>query len=130
MCIRDRFFAVWTTCLFIKVSLGLYLFSLCVKKFFGQKAAKFSIFLGAAAVFAYSLWTVYHENVTFFIYQMSGIFWITVTAALAVPLILLAIALVNVLPDSNGITNPGFHGLSQVLYEYSSSCLLYTSRCV
>ena len=33
----------------------------------------------------------------------------------------LAIALVNVLPDSNGITNPGFHGLSQVLYEYSSS---------
>ena len=89
------FFAVWTTCLFIKVSLGLYLFSLCVKKFFGQKAAKFSIFIGAAAVFAYSLWTVYHENVTFFIYQMSGIFWITVTAALAVPLILLAIDLIK-----------------------------------
>ena len=82
-------------CLFIKVSLGLYLFSLCVKKFFGQKAAKFSIFIGAAAVFAYSLWTVYHENVTFFIYQMSGIFWITVTAALAVPLILLAIDLIK-----------------------------------
>ena len=33
----------------------------------------------------------------------------------------LAIGLVNVLPDSNGLTNPGFHGLSQVLYEYSSS---------
>ena len=33
----------------------------------------------------------------------------------------LAIALVNVLPDNNGLTNPGFHGLSQVLYEYSSS---------
>ena len=33
----------------------------------------------------------------------------------------LAISLVNVLPDNNGLTNPGFHGLSQVLYEYSSS---------
>ena len=33
----------------------------------------------------------------------------------------LAIALVNVLPDNTGLTNPGFHGLSQVLYEYSSS---------
>ena len=33
----------------------------------------------------------------------------------------LAIALVNILPDNNGLTNPGFHGLSQVLYEYSSS---------
>ena len=33
----------------------------------------------------------------------------------------LAIALVNVLPDNNGLTNPGFHGLSQVLYEYASS---------
>ena len=33
----------------------------------------------------------------------------------------LAIALVNVLSDNNGLTNPGFHGLSQVLYEYSSS---------
>ncbi|BCI60064.1 potassium-transporting ATPase subunit KdpA [[Clostridium] leptum] len=33
----------------------------------------------------------------------------------------LAIGLVNVLPDNNGITNPGFHGLSQVLYEFSSS---------
>ena len=33
----------------------------------------------------------------------------------------LAIALVHVLPDNNGLTNPGFHGLSQVLYEYSSS---------
>ncbi len=33
----------------------------------------------------------------------------------------LAIALVNVLPDNNGLTNPGFHGLSQVLYEYSSA---------
>ena len=33
----------------------------------------------------------------------------------------LAIALVNVLPDNTGLTNPGFHGLSQVLYVYSSS---------
>ena len=33
----------------------------------------------------------------------------------------LAIGLVSVLPDNNGLTNPGFHGLSQVLYEYSSS---------
>ena len=33
----------------------------------------------------------------------------------------MAVGLVNVLPDNNGITNPGFHGLSQVLYEYSSS---------
>ncbi|CZT57292.1 potassium-transporting ATPase subunit KdpA [Solibaculum mannosilyticum] len=33
----------------------------------------------------------------------------------------LAIGLVNVLPDNNGLTNPGFHGLSQVLYEFSSS---------
>ena len=33
----------------------------------------------------------------------------------------LAIGLVNVLPDNNGITNPGFHGLSQVLYEFASS---------
>ena len=32
----------------------------------------------------------------------------------------LAIALVNVLPDNNGL-QPGYHGLSQVLYEYSSS---------
>lgn len=33
----------------------------------------------------------------------------------------LAVGLVNILPDNNGITNPGFHGLTQVLYEYSSS---------
>ena len=33
----------------------------------------------------------------------------------------LAIGLVSVLPDQNGITNPGFHGLTQVLYEFSSS---------
>lgn len=33
----------------------------------------------------------------------------------------LAVGLVSILPDNNGITNPGFHGLTQVLYEYSSS---------
>ena len=39
------FFAVWTTCLFVKISLGLHLFSLCVKKILGEKAARISILL-------------------------------------------------------------------------------------
>ena len=89
------FFAVWTSCLFIKVSLGLYLFSLCAEKMFGGKAARVSILLGAAAVFAYSAWAVYHESVTFFVYQMSGIFLITVTAGFLLPLFLLILDLLK-----------------------------------
>lgn len=85
------FFAVWTTCLFIKTSLGLHVFSLCVKKILGDKIAKVSIFVGAAAIFAYSLWTVYFENTTFYIYQMEGVFWITITATFLIPLLLLVV---------------------------------------
>ena len=89
------FFAVWTTCLFIKISLGLHLFSLCVKKMFGEKAAKISILCGAAAVFAYSLWNVSYKASTFYIYQIDTTFWLTLTATLFVPLILLLIDLIK-----------------------------------
>lgn len=89
------FFAVWTTCLFIKISLGLHLFSLCVKKILGGKAARISILFGAAAVFAYSLWNVNHENSTFYIYQIGKTFWITISATLFVPLILLIVDLIK-----------------------------------
>ncbi len=89
------FFAVWTTCLFVKISLGLHLFSLCVKKILGEKAARISILLGAAAVFAYSLWNVLDEKSIFHIYRIGVTFWITISAALFVPLILLAIDLIK-----------------------------------
>lgn len=89
------FFAVWTSSLFIKISLGLYLFSLCVKKVLGEKAGKISVFVGAFAVLAYGIWSIDNGSAAFHIYQMDLLFWITLTITAAIPLILLLIELVK-----------------------------------
>ena len=44
--------AIWTAGLFVRVSVFLIAFSLCISGLWGKKAGKFSLFLGAAVIFA------------------------------------------------------------------------------
>ena len=89
------FLAVWTTGLFIKISLSLYVFSLCIKRALGEKAARISILAGAFLVFLGTLWTVNQKNSLYNIYQFDIMFWFTVTASVGIPVLLLIVDLIK-----------------------------------
>lgn len=82
------FIGLWTAGLFCRLSLFLYLFSLCIGKIFGKRSSRLAIALGGAAVLIFGMLT---SDMGFgsFIFNSSFWLWLTMTAAVIIPSVLL-----------------------------------------
>ena len=82
------FIGLWTAGLFCRLSLFLYLFALCIGKAFGKRASRFAIIVGGAAVFVFGILTA-NEGFTSFIFNSTFWLWLTLSAAVFIPIFLL-----------------------------------------
>lgn len=82
------FIGLWTAGLFCRLSLFLYLFALCVGKAFGKKTSRIAILVGGAAIFIFGMVTA-DMGFTSFMFNSTFWFWLTLTAAVFIPLFLL-----------------------------------------
>ena len=80
------FMGVWLIGMFVKVSLFLWLFSVCVKKFFGRRTAKCSVVLCSAGVLILSAVISHTENLFSVLFSNSIMFIATLITAVIVPL--------------------------------------------
>ena len=82
----DAFYlGVWTTGLFIKIALFLYLFSLCMQRMFGKKAGKISILLAGAAVTVLSVLITESRKLSYLIYNLRFLLLFTILVAFVIP---------------------------------------------
>ena len=80
------FMGVWLIGMFVKVSLFLWLFSVCVKKFFGEKIAKYSIILCSVGVLILSRVISHTENLFSVLFSNIIMFVATLITTVIVPL--------------------------------------------
>ena len=85
------YLGIWTTGLFIKISLFLLLFSMCVKRIFGNKAARISILLGAIIITILSNLVINYRSLSNFIYNINFLLSFTLLTSFLIPLILLIV---------------------------------------
>lgn len=82
------FIGLWTAGLFCRLSLFLYLFSLCIGKAFGKRASRFAIIVGGVAVLIFGTVTA-DMGFTSFIFNSNFWLWFTLTSAVFLPTFLL-----------------------------------------
>lgn len=85
------YLGVWTSGLFIKIALFLYLFSLCVEKMFGQKAARCSILLGGFCVVITSVLLSGSKYMIDILFNIKYLFIGTIIVSILLPVILLVV---------------------------------------
>lgn len=83
------FLGVWLTGLFIKIAMDLYLVSLCVTRFLGEKAGRISILAGAAVTGIVAQLAMGSRELQALFFGPWLFFPITLTAAFLIPLFLL-----------------------------------------
>lgn len=83
------FLGVWTAGIFIKCALFLYLVSLCVKKMWGEKAARISIIVTGAAVLLMTYGITASNALMGILFNNNVLLALTLITAVAVPLIVL-----------------------------------------
>lgn len=83
------FLGVWTAGIFIKCALFLYLVSLCVKKMWGEKAARISIIVTGAAVLLMTYGITASNALMSILFNNNVLLALTLITAVAVPLIVL-----------------------------------------
>lgn len=89
------YIGIWTTAVFLKLAVYLYVFSLLIDKIFGNKAGRVAILIGGAIVAAISLWIVSHKTTYFFREILDYMLWSTITTVFLIPIILLIVDLVK-----------------------------------
>lgn len=85
------FLGIWTTGLFVKMALFLYLISLCFTRMWGKKAGKISILAGGAVIVAVSVLLVESRDLSRFIYDWRFLLPCTLLVSVVIPLVLLAV---------------------------------------
>lgn len=80
------YLGVWITGLFLKVSLFLFLFSLCIQKIWGKKAAKTTIFFGAIFIMILSILTTEIRALSRVVYDLRVTLAATLLTAFVIPL--------------------------------------------
>lgn len=82
------FLGVWTAGMFVKISLFIHLISMCVKRVFGNKAAKLSIVLSGTVVVFISTAVSGTNGMFNLLFDTKILFWFTLLTGAAVPFIL------------------------------------------
>ena len=85
------YLGIWTTGLFIKISLFLLLFSMCIKRIFGDLAGRISIFVGAVFIVVISVLSNNTPYFNSYIYNVNFLFGFTLLTSIIMPLILLIV---------------------------------------
>lgn len=85
------FLGIWTTGLFAKMALFLYLISLCIQRIWGRKAGRWSIAVGGAVVVIGSVVLSESRALSQIIYDWRVLLPITLLVSLVIPIILLII---------------------------------------
>lgn len=89
------YLGVWTTGLFVKLALLLYLMSLCVQRVLGRKAGRISILVCAGIVLILSLLTTESRAFAYVVYDMRLLLYGTLVVSVLIPLIFLIVDLVK-----------------------------------
>lgn len=89
------YIAIWTSGLFVKLSLYLYCFSLCIKRLFGDASGKIAIILGAILTAIVAVWVAMNEKISFFSKRLDYMLAGTLIAAVVIPFIVLLIDIIN-----------------------------------
>lgn len=95
------YIAIWTSGLFVKLSLYLYCFSICIKRIFGEKSGKISIIIGGALSSVLSIIVVENESLSFFSNRLNYMLGITIVAAVLIPVIILLTDILKVKRGEN-----------------------------
>lgn len=82
------FLGVWTAGMFVKISLFIYLISVCVKRILGNKAAKLSIILSGAVIVIASTAVSGTNGMFDFLFDTKLLFAFTVLTGAVIPFIL------------------------------------------
>ena len=85
------FLGIWTTGLFAKMALFLYLISLCIQRIWGRKAGRWSIAVGGVVVVIGSVVLSESRALSQIIYDWRVLLPITLLVSLVIPIILLII---------------------------------------
>lgn len=83
------YIGIWTSGLFIKITLFLYLFALCIEKLFGKKASKIVTFLGGIVIAAASTMMSEFKYIFSGLFNLNLLFIATLIVATILPTILL-----------------------------------------
>ncbi|HHZ06169.1 MAG TPA: GerAB/ArcD/ProY family transporter [Clostridiales bacterium] len=89
------FLGVWTAGMFIKISLFIYLLSMCVKRIFGDLASRVSILLCGALVLGVSTLTSVQDSWLGILFNSNVTVWLTLITGVLLPLLLLCIRLIK-----------------------------------
>ncbi len=82
------FLGVWTAGMFVKISLFIYLISVCVKRIFGNKAAKLSIILSGAVIVFVSTAVSGTNGIFNLLFDVKLLFIFTMLTGVIIPLVL------------------------------------------
>lgn len=83
------YLGVWLAGLFVKMSLFIYLISACIKRVFGEKANKISIFMSGIIIAILSFFTSRSIELISVVYNFRVIMILTLITTIIIPLILL-----------------------------------------
>lgn len=86
------YIAIWTSGLFVKLSLYLYCFSLCVQRLFGGKSGKFAIITGGVAAGITAIFMSGNEQLSSLTGAANWMLTATLAVTMVIPLIIWIIA--------------------------------------
>lgn len=86
------YLGIWTAGLFLKTALFLVLFSMCVRRIWGERAGRVSIGVGGVLIGLFSLLVAHNRFAAAFLFDLNFLLWCTVTTSILLPLLLLVVS--------------------------------------
>lgn len=96
------YLGIWTSGLFIKISLFLYIFALCIKKVWGEKVSRWSILIGGFLVAVLSVLASGYRMISNILFDLKFSFGFTVLVSVILPTVLL---IVDKVKNGQGVNN-------------------------
>lgn len=90
------YLGIWASGLFIKISLFLLCFSLCMSRMFGDKIGRISILFGGTVVAVLSIIIAKFRYFYKYIYNLNFLLVLTIITGIIIPLILLAVDYIKI----------------------------------
>lgn len=83
------YLGIWSTGLFVKISLFLFVFSLCVSRIFGERSGRISVFVGGVLVAIAGILVEKYKQFSVYLYNVDFFLVFTIITAVIIPLLLL-----------------------------------------
>lgn len=86
------YFGIWTSGIFIKLSLYMFLTSVCITKIFGEKFNKIGIIISGIIISTLSILVAKSRSISSIMYNNNVLFILTITTAFILPLVFLILS--------------------------------------